>query len=680
MEYSQKLSSTVVPTRPVWMNETVKKLEEELTAKCGESQRSRIRRGLKQTSEFWRDSDGNQTEIEEFVHSNLAGDRAALDTMFERFEHLFEQAYGHLNEINREFRRHMDLDSGPLAPYDEIFAGYDPFAHLNDDFFKNKLAFVVLLNFPLTTLEERLAQGDAWTRRQWAETHLAEIFSSRVPAEVNLALSEAAASAERYISEYNIWMHHLIDERGMRLFSPELRLLSHWDLRDEIKADYNDTQNGLAKQRMIQKVMERIISQTIPASVVNNPQLDWNPYANEVAPAVEKDSDFSPGAREAANTPEPNTRYRHLLETFHAAKLADPYFPNAPSLMARRFNEDRQIPEERVRKMFESVLSSPVLPGIASLIEERLARRLEPFDIWYNGFRPVMKHTQEELDALVAGRYPDAGAFAEDIPELLKKLAFSPESAAFIAGEIVVDPARGSGHAMGAAMRKGKSHLRTRIGREGMNYKGFNVAMHELGHNIEQTISLHLMDYYFLNGVPNTAFTEAMAFVFQGRDFEMLGLQAPDPQAEALHALNDFWAAYEICGVGMADMDVWHWMYGHPEATPEQLRDAVLRISKDVWNRFYAPVFKIGDVTLLGVYSHMIDNFLYLPDYPLGHMIAFQLEEHMKKEGRVGPEFERVARLGRIAPDLWMTQATGSPVGPETLIAAAGRALSVVKN
>ena len=60
-------------------------------------------------------------------------------------------------------------------------------------------------------------------------------------------------------------------------------------------------------------------------------------------------------------------------------------------------------------------------------------------------------------------------------------------------------------------------------------------------------------------------------------------------------------------------------------------------------------------------------------------MIAFQLEEHMKKAGKIGPEFERVARQGRLAPDLWMKGATGSPVGPEALLAATERALAVVK-
>jgi hypothetical protein len=87
-------------------------------------------------------------------------------------------------------------------------------------------------------------------------------------------------------------------------------------------------------------------------------------------------------------------------------------------------------------------------------------------------------------------------------------------------------------------------------------------------------------------------------------------------------------------------------------------------------------VFGVRDSTLLAIYSHMIDETLYLPDYPLGHMIAFQVEQQMLKTGRFGEEFERMARIGAVDPDLWMTQATGAPVGPEKLIAAARDALA----
>ena len=131
-----------------------------------------------------------------------------------------------------------------MLPFDEIIAGYDPSAHILDDFFQNKLAFVVLLNFPLTTLDQRLKEGPSWTRRQWAEARLAEGFSKRIPADVNLSIAQAGAQASQYIADYNIWMYHLVDAQGQRLFPPKMRLLSHWNLRDEIKADYADSSSG----------------------------------------------------------------------------------------------------------------------------------------------------------------------------------------------------------------------------------------------------------------------------------------------------------------------------------------------------------------------------------------------------------------------------------------------------
>src|SRR3984893_9906413 len=120
-------------------------------------------------------------------------------------------------------------------------------------------------------------------------------------------------------------------------------------------------------------------------------------------------------------------------------------------------------------------------------------------------------------------------------------------------------------------------------------------------------------------------------------------------------------------------------MCGHPQARPKELNDATVEMAQDVWNRYYAPVFHEKDVVLLGVYSHMIGSFLYLPDYPIGHLIAFQIEEQMKKAGAIGPEFERMAKMGDVTPDLWMEHATGRPVGSGALLAATQRALTAVK-
>lgn len=662
--------------QPEWIATSGEKVKGELLTKYGETAGIRLERGIRQVKSFWREEDGNAATFEEFVRTNFAGDQQTIDTMFARYEHLLEQLNGHMTEIGREFRQQADLDFGQILPFDELFAAYDPSAHITDDFFKNKIAFVVLLNFPLTTLDERLTAGTKWTRRQWAEARLAQRFSRRVPADVNLAISQAGADAGQYIAQYNIWMYHVIDGNGKRLFPAKMRLLSHWNLRDQIKADYSAEKDGLARQKTMQQVMERIVTQTIPQVVINNPHVDWNPVANEVTRAAVIDAETPPPSDlKVTNLPEPDTRYKVLLETFLAAKKEDPYSPTAPTLIARRFDENREIPEARAKAILEQVVSSPLVARVATIIEKRLGRALEPFDIWYNGFKQRGSYTESQLDEIVRKQYPSASAYGADIPNLLRKLGFSPDRAQFLANNIIVDPARGSGHAMGAGMRSEKTHLRTRVGKTGMDYKGYNIAVHEMGHNVEQTFSLKNVDHYFLAGVPNTAFTEALAFVFQGHDLELLGLVKPDEKTEAMKVLNDFWAAYEIAGVALVDMGVWHWMYDHPNATPAELKEATIAIAKDVWNKYFARVFKKKDVVLLGIYSHMIDSFLYLPDYPIGRMIAFQIEEKMRQAGNIGPEFERMTTMGSVTPDLWMINATGSPVGPEALLQATERAL-----
>ncbi|MFU8895454.1 MAG: hypothetical protein ACNA8J_03620 [Gammaproteobacteria bacterium] len=665
-------------TGPAELPAALPGIEAELVAMHGEPQRERIHRGLHQVAGLWRADDGDAEAFAAFARTHFAAEGEILDAMFERYEYLLERLDGHLNKLVQEFRRHSDLDHGPILPFDRLFAGFNPGAHASEDMFRNRLAFVVLLNFPLTTLEERLAEGEQWSRRQWAEARLAQRFGRRVPAEVNQAISRASAEANSYIAEYNIWMHHLVNDESERLFPPGMRLLSHWNLRDEIRASYglDDPVLGLARQRMIQRVMEHIVKQTIPAAVINNPRVDWNPFTNMVVPAaVGEDGAAIPAGAPVDGSPEADERYRVLLETWRAASKADPYSPAAPTLIARRFEENREIPEARVAAMFREILSSPLVPRVAQLIEARLDRPLEPFDLWYAGFRPGSRYSEAELDAIVAERYPSAEAFDADLPNLLTKLGYERERAEYLADNIVVEAARGSGHAWGAAMRTEKSHLRTRVEPAGMNYKGYNIAIHELGHNVEQTFSLNDVDHTLLRGVPNTAFTEAIAFVFQARDLELLGLAQPDPANEAIKTLGDFWATFEMAGVSLVDMGVWHWMYANPEATPAELRTATLEIARDVWNRYYAPVFGMRDVVLLGIYSHMIQSYLYLPDYPLGFLIANQIEEQVRTTGDVAGEVERMSRIGNISPDLWMIEATGGPVGAGAMLAATERAL-----
>jgi hypothetical protein len=650
-----------------------------LTKAHGAGEAARIERGVAQVARFWRPEDGDAAAFSAFVEAEFVPRGEPLDGVFGRMEFALERMDGYFLSLSRDLRRGLDLDLGPLQPLDERLGSFEPAAHLSEDLFKSKLAFVALLNFPLTTLEERLARGGTWSRRQWAEARLAQRFSTRMPADVNARLTQAYAEAARYIADYNVFMHHVLTADGRRLFPAGLRLLSHWNLRDEIKARYADP-DGLARQRLIAAVMDRIVRQEIPAVAVNNPLVDWTPETGAVALSTVMDTPAPPGARaEARPEREADERYRRWLGVFQAERATLPYYPDEPTFVDRRFNRGREIPVGQFTALLESVLTSPLSEKVGRLVARRLGRPLEPFDIWYGGFKARGKLAEAELDERTRKRYPTAEAYAADIPRLLRDLGFSPERARFVAERIVVEPARGSGHAMGAARRDDQAHLRTRVGPQGMDYKGYNIAVHEMGHNVEQVFSMTTIDHTLLQGVPNTAFTEALAFVFQARDLELLGLGAPDPAAENLAALDEFWGTREIAGVALVDIAAWRWLEAHPEATPAQFREAVVGIARDVWNRHFAPLFGVKDVTLLGIYSHMVDSGLYTPDYPLGHLIAFQVVQHFRTlKGPMGAEFERICQLGNLTPDAWMRQAVGAPVSAQPLLDAAATAVEAM--
>lgn len=667
------------PAGPVIPEAAASAAKQALVARHGEAEAARIERGVDQVRRSWRAEDGDEEAFTAFVTAEFIPSGPALDATFERFAFLLERTGGYLISLVRDLRRGVDLDLGPILPLDHRLAAFDPAAHISEDMFAAKIAFVALLNFPLTSLEQRLEQGMDWSRRQWAETRLAEQFATRVPAEVQQAMTAAQSAGSSYIAAYNIYMHHLLDDSGQRLFPAGLRLISHWGLRDELKAHYASPE-GLPRQRMIQQVMERIIRQEIPAAVIDNPLLDWQPMSNQVTVSDVGDAEAPAGAARTPDTArEQDQRYRHWLAIFHAARQADAYYPDHPTLIDRRFDVGREIPEAQVEALLEAVLAAPESAGVAELVAQRLGRKLEPFDIWYAGFKPRSAHGEAKLDAMTRKRYPTPAAYAKDMPRLLGQLGFSPDRARFLAERIVVEPSRGAGHAFGAARRDDKAHLRTRVGKDGMDYKGYNIAVHEMGHNVEQVFSTTTIDHTLLQGVPNTAFTEALAFVFQGRDLTLLGLGNPDPLAEHLEALNTFWATREIAGVGLVDMKIWRWLYEHPEATPAEMREAVVGIAQDVWNRYYADIFGVRDVPLLAVYSHMVSGAMYTPDYPLGHLIAFQVEAHFRgRKGPLGAEFERICQLGRLTPDAWMRKAVGAPLSAEPLIAATRAALSAV--
>ena len=658
--YNQQYCGCEFTMRPVGtVGRTVQAIMEQYTG----AERTMVEKGVAQAAALWRAEDGSEAEFKEFAVKNWAAAPEDRKTLFDKLSAALETFYGTSNQVAVRLQAPLHLAGPEPTEIDRILGAYDPFTHLSDDLFANKTAFITILNFPFFTLEEKNTLGKKWNRLEWAYARLGDVFTTRVPAPVKAHHTQVLSASENYIASYNIMMGHLLTEDGRRLFPEDMVLLSHWNLRDELKSDYAGTPDAAEKQEMIYRVMLRIVDQSIPKEVINDPTYDWAPYSNRLW----KDG------KEVCPHPETDIRYSHILETFHAEEQIDGHCPQLPTGIARNFEEGMEVSASDIERLFIRLLSSPEVKRTAGLIRSRLGRELRPYDIWYDGFKSRSTMSEDALSEMTRTRYPDAQAFASDMPRMLEDLGFSTEDARHISSHIVVEPARGSGHAWGAQGRWEPARLRTRISSKGMDYKGYNIAVHEFGHNVEQTLDLYDIDYYMLNGVPDTAFTEALAFIFQKRDLQLLGF---DYRMDNNTTLDIFWGAYEIMGVALTDMYTWRWLYAHPKATATELREAVLNIAKDVWNRYYEPVLGTRDCPLLAVYSHMVNSPIYLPYYPFGHIIEYQLESHLKgcrTRSGFASELRRIYTLGRLTPHIWMQKAVGSEVSVEPLIEAAGK-------
>ena len=615
----------------------------------------RTERGIRQAAVLWRAEDGSEDDFKAFVLENTATTVEQRDSLFESLSRIMERLNESADMLTVELLKPTQLtNAGEPTHIDWIMSGYNANAHLNDDLFSNKIAFITILNFPFYTLEEKNRLGATWTRRQWAEARLGDVFTNRIPAAVQARMSQALANAENYIADYNICMDRLRTEDGRQIFPDGMKLLSHWNLRDELKANYAGGSQGSEKQEMIYQVMQHIVRQDIPQDVINNAAPLWYPYSNRM--------EGGDGNRET------DLRYLKILDVFHAMQEVDKYCPSMPTAIIRNFEGEIEIPAHEVERLFRELLGSEQVKSVADEIRNRLGRELRPYDIWYDGFKPRSTMNEDTLSAQTSKLYPTPEAYHKQIPAMLEQLGFSKADAEDIASHIVVEPARGSGHAWPALGRNEPTRLRTRIAKDGMDYKGYNIAVHEMGHNVEEVISLYRIDHYMLHGIPNTGFTETSAFLFQNRDLQLLGYGEQKMDREAI--LDTFWGMYEIMGVSLVDMKIWQWLYAHPKADAAGLRQATLQIAAEVWNDYFEPVLGEKDCVLLAIYSHIINSPMYLPNYPIGHIVQFALEEALadKKGAEWADAYECWYRLGRLTPNEWMRQAVNGELSVKPIL------------
>jgi len=119
--------------------------------------------------------------------------RVNREANFYRYCTYLESLNGHFNKLSLELQENVTLQKGELLPIDAQFAAYNPGAHLANDLYENKIAFIIALNFPYYTTEEKNISGPNWTPLQWGYARLGDVFNSRIPSEFNQLLAKITA-------------------------------------------------------------------------------------------------------------------------------------------------------------------------------------------------------------------------------------------------------------------------------------------------------------------------------------------------------------------------------------------------------------------------------------------------------------------------------------------------------
>ena len=635
-----------------------------IVAAHGDPSRSAAVAGVARVADRWTAGDGDAAAFSAFCAKHFVANAAERTRLLARLEETLRQIGGHLYEMRRSLRRWNDLAGDEFPGVDDVIASFDPAPDISDQLYRQKVAFIALLNFERPDLRAMLGHGSAWNTEEWAAARVAQQFGPRIPSELSDHARRVGHEAQNFVASFHVPVGTMVDAKGKRWFEPDRALLAHWLVREEIKAGYGDP-DGLDKQHALMWVMARHIDGSIPRAVMERRTAGaaWDPAYNTVGGVAVK----------AEDTVGPE-RYRHILEHHAVAGRFDPMYPEAPTAIARKFDLAREIPEADVERLLIDLLDHPVRAPLAAFLRARLGRALEPQDIYFEDV--AESKPAAEMNAAVKARFADEHAFQAALPQVLRELGFPADEADFLGTRISVEIAKGSGHAMRPMLPGYGAWLRTNRLKDELGWDGFDTAMHELGHNLEQLYSAFWAPRPALQNVPNTACTEAFAFLYQSLAKRVLGIEdtADAQRARDIDAIATMLAARQIAGPSLVELRMWRWIYANPGATPAALRDATLAIAAEVWTRHYEQDFGPDHTRILAAYQHMVGHPLYLADYTLGHVISHQVRSHM--EGKdLAAETKRICSIGRVTPDLWMRRAVGAGIDVAPLAADCTAAL-----
>ena len=629
--------------------------EAALAKEFGAKNSKDMARGVRYCARVWDWANGDAAAFVKFCLAHYHPPGRERTRLLLRLDSIMNIVKGSMDMMLKTTRAGTQIADEELTPTEELFGAFSAGTHLGEDLRDFQIAAVAQLNFGTDDLTPPK------TREAWASRRLSRVGQTVVPAELSREASKRTAEVEVFTSGFNLHLDKIEYLDSSVSFPKDTVRISHWGLRD-FMTSLNGQENALPRQRAIRDLMRRVVDGEIPREALNNPKVRWR----------QNDGTIHEKGSSRPATPTGPLRWEFFKKIYDVRRRIDPhtFYGN---IIDNKFKQEREIPEGKVVKILEDILSAPVLEKVARVLEKKLGRPIEAHDIYFKQFDAGSKKPPLPYD--IRKLYPDAKSLTAAIPGILVRLGFSAPRAKWIAARIRVDNSRSAGHAWQPRTPFDISLLRVRIDKGGVTEESFSIFMHELGHCVEQVFTSYEMDYKSLWGVPNTAFTEAFAFTFQAKADFILGRRvSDDPDVTVLQRL---WEVFEISGPSLTEIRFFHWLYGNPKATASEMNAAIRRIGDEVWAQYYARIFGAEGYGLMSVYSHILPCWFYLADYSMGYVIAYQVRKFLSSR-KFAPEMERICSLGSIYPESWMKAAVGQSISAEPLLSDAKAACARV--
>jgi len=641
--------------------QTVDKVRAALVEQHGAAETERIDKSIKQLAGNWKTADGSEEEFTKFCLDHFMSGET-LHKNFHRLTESLSLLNGSLSIINSFFTESSRFTDTEKLQVDDLLRGIMPVT----DQKTNKFNFFVQLNFPAYSEEERKMNQYVWSREKFAMVALGNNYRNHNFHERNDRERPYAKEAEefsRHISHYFYRIGHVMDRKGNFLFPKNLILHGHRGIRDVIKDEYTRS-NGFERQLVLNAVAAHILGGTMPVQFLQDENIRWDPFKNKLYAVrsngkLQEIKDFeTEGVR----------RYAGFRVSLKSRMLRDNGSEPNLNQLQRTFQR-ASLPLEETEAILHRLLSDPILKKAAKLIEQQLGRKLEPFDIWFSGFQEQSAYSSDFLDSLTKARYPTPIALEKDLSNILVRMGFPEEDAVMVGRQTTVRPVVSGGYAAQPALRGSPSLMTTMFGDDGLDYKSYRIAMHELGHTVCGVYCTNYADYFILGDVPSGGITEGYAEILAYKNVEGLGLYPYDKEtAQHLRTLAALWYLVEIGGQSLTEILSWKWIYANPDATAEEVQAGITGIAEKVWNDYFADVFGgKRDQRLLSIYDHFITGSLYLHNFFYSNVIMHQLYSAFRHTC-LSTELKRAATEGNTTTERWIRNAVGTSVSIEPLM------------